>query len=74
MKPKAISSSPLNRILDHLGISAYNSVQKCVSELVANAYDADAKEVHVYLPDVVDENAAIEILDNGVDDVNHGSR
>lgn len=53
------------RILEHLGISAYNSVRKCVAELVANAYDADATEVHVSLPDVIDENATIVIADDG---------
>jgi len=53
------------RILDHLGISAYNSVQKCLSELGANAYDADASELMITLPDAVTESSVIEILDNG---------
>jgi hypothetical protein len=53
------------RILDHLGISAYNSVRKCVAELVANAYDADAQEVSIELPDIIDDNAIITITDNG---------
>jgi len=53
------------RILDHLGISAYNSVRKCLTELVANAYDADAREVTITLPDIIDENAIITISDNG---------
>ena len=49
------------RILDHLGVSAYDNLQKCLTELVANAYDADSTEVRVYLPDVViDENASLE--------------
>lgn len=30
------------RIFDQLGIPAYNSVRKCLAELVANAYDAYA--------------------------------
>ena len=54
------------RILDHLGLSAYNSVQKCLTELVANAYDADAKEVRITLPTTINRNAVIEIVDNGV--------
>jgi len=54
------------RILDHLGISAYNSVQKCLSELAANSHDADATEVHISLPDTLGEDAVIEIADNGV--------
>lgn len=53
------------RILDHLGISAYNSVRKCLAELVANSYDADAHQVRISLPDVVDQNAVIKLSDNG---------
>jgi len=53
------------RILDHLGLSAYNSVQKSVAEIVANSYDADATEVKVTLPDAMDEMAVTEIRDNG---------
>jgi hypothetical protein len=53
------------RILEHLGISAYNSLQKCLTELAANAYDADATKVEIQLPDVIDNNAIIEIADNG---------
>lgn len=54
------------RILDHLGIAAYNSVVKCVAELVANSYDADATEVKILLPDVIDENAVITVSDDGL--------
>ena len=54
------------RILDHLGITAYNSVRKCLAELVANSYDADASNVSISLPDVIDENSVITISDNGV--------
>jgi hypothetical protein len=54
------------RILDHLGVAAYNSLQKCLSELAVNAYDADATELTVVLPDTIDESASIELLDNGM--------
>src|SRR6266446_5189826 len=54
------------RILDHLGLSAYNSLPKCLAELVANSYDADATEVRISFPDVLDENATIELLDDGI--------
>jgi hypothetical protein len=54
------------RILDHLGISAYNSLRKCLAELVANAYDADAHEARISVPDAIDENAVIELEDDGV--------
>jgi hypothetical protein len=53
------------RILEHLGISAYNSVRKCLAELVANSYDADAHVVRISLPDVIDENASITVSDDG---------
>lgn len=53
------------RILEHLGISAYNSVRKCLAELVANSYDADAKSVNISLPDLIDENASITLSDDG---------
>lgn len=54
------------RILEHLGISAYNSVRKCLAELAANSYDADAVAVNVSIPDVIDENAAITVSDDGI--------
>jgi hypothetical protein len=53
------------RLLDHLGISAYNSVQKCLSELAANSHDADAPDVRISLPDTLGPDAALEILDTG---------
>jgi hypothetical protein len=54
-----------SRILDHLGVSAYNSLKKCLAELAANSYDADATEVRISIPDVIDTNACIDILDDG---------
>ena len=53
------------RILDHLGIAAYNSLRKCLAELAANSYDADATKVSVTLPDVINSDAFIDIVDNG---------
>jgi hypothetical protein len=54
------------RILEHFGISAYNSVRKCLGELVANSYDADAHHVNVTIPDVIDESATITLTDDGI--------
>jgi hypothetical protein len=53
------------RILEHLGLAAYNSVQKCLAELTANAYDADANLVKINLPDTIDDSAFVEIVDDG---------
>lgn len=35
------------RLLDHFGIGMYNTVEKALAELAANAYDADATRVDV---------------------------
>jgi Histidine kinase-, DNA gyrase B-, and HSP90-like ATPase len=59
-----IKASP--RILDHLGLSAYNSLRKCLAELAANSYDADATEVRIAVPDVVDDSAVIDLTDDGM--------
>lgn len=64
-EPEKAKFSFSPRILDHLGISAYNSVQKCLAELVANSYDADACNVKISIPDLIDENARIVIEDDG---------
>jgi signal transduction histidine kinase len=62
--PVFIRFSP--RILEHLGLAAYNSVQKALAELSANAYDADAKRVDITLPDTITNGAFIEIEDDGL--------
>jgi hypothetical protein len=62
-RPAFFRFSP--RILDHLGVAAYNSLQKCLSELAVNAYDADATLLTINLPDTIDESASIELVDDG---------
>lgn len=54
------------RILDHLGLAAYNSLKKCITELVVNAYDADANKVEITIPDAILPNAFLEISDDGL--------
>ena len=50
-------------ILRHLGINLYSNVPSVLSEVVANAWDADATEVRVFF----DKDAGkITITDNGV--------
>src|SRR5258708_39382620 len=54
------------RIIDSLGIQMYQSPTAAIAELIANAWDADAKKVDVELPDNVGEAAKIEIRDDDV--------
>ena len=57
-------------VLEHLGINLYSNIPAVLSELVANAWDADATEVRVDWKD----NNEIVIQDNGTgmtrDDIN----
>lgn len=48
------------RLLDHFGVAMYNTVQKAIAELCANAYDADATVV-----DITYAEDEIVIADNG---------
>lgn len=48
------------RLLDHFGVGMYNTVEKALAELVANAYDADASEVRVDI-----DRDSILVADNG---------
>jgi len=54
------------RILDHLGIQMYQSPVAAISELVANAWDADAANVKISLPKKLDDSAEIVIQDDGL--------
>jgi len=57
------------QVLKHLGIGLYSNLPSVVSEMVANAYDADATTVDI----TIDENGVV-IKDNGlgmnIDDAN----
>lgn len=59
-------------VLNHLGIGLYSNIPAVLSEVVANAWDADATEVEVNIDVVRDE---IVIKDNGIgmtkDDINN---
>ena len=58
-------------VLHHLGIGLYSNIPAVLSELVANAWDADATRVEITLDT---DEPSIEIRDNGhgmsLDDVN----
>jgi uncharacterized protein (TIGR02391 family) len=51
--------------IEHLGIKMYSNLPNAIAELIANAYDADAKEVNINLFDEGGDKR-IEVMDNGV--------
>ncbi len=54
------------RIIDSLGIQMYRSPVAAIAELIANAWDADATEVDVELPDSLSGDPKIAVRDNGL--------
>jgi histidine kinase/DNA gyrase B/HSP90-like ATPase len=64
-KRKLVMSISLNA-LEHLGINLYSNIPAVLSEIVANAWDADAKKVNVTL-DKVAETITIEDDGHGMD-------
>lgn len=60
--------------IQHLGIKMYSNLPTAMAELIANAYDADAKEVHIKLIDDGKGGKSIIVQDDGhgmsFDDVN----
>ena len=54
------------RIIDSLGIQMYQSPVAAISELIANAWDADATTVWVALPESLSGNPVIVVADDGV--------
>lgn len=59
-------------VLNHLGINLYSNIPAVLSEVVANAWDADAEEVEIIIDT---KNEKIIIIDNGfgmtLDDINN---
>jgi hypothetical protein len=53
------------RVIEHLGIDMYQSPVATIAELISNAWDADANEVRVSLPEHVKDGAEIHISDDG---------
>jgi hypothetical protein len=50
-------------VLNHLGIGLYSNTPAVLTEIIANAWDADADEVRI---DIDNENDVITIRDNGI--------
>ena len=53
------------RFIDALGIQMYQKPTAALAELIANAWDADASQVSIDLPDTLSSGAEITIRDNG---------
>lgn len=53
------------RTIEHLGIKMYSRLPSALAELIANAYDANATEVHVKLFDKDLSNMKVVVSDNG---------
>ncbi len=54
-------------IVEHLGLNMYTTLPPVVSEIVANAWDADARLVEVTLPHgAIDERSELIVEDNGI--------
>lgn len=51
--------------IEHLGIKMYSVLPNAIAELIANAYDADATEVHIRIINTKDDKRII-VSDNGV--------
>lgn len=53
-------------VLEHLGVNLYSNVPAVLSEVIANAWDADATEVNVTLSSKNGKSHTIVIQDDGV--------
>jgi len=61
--PKELKMSFDPNTIEHLGIQMYSTLPPVIAELVANCYDADAKNVFIFLND--QRTKEITIQDNG---------
>ncbi len=51
--------------IEHLGVKMYSQIPTAIAELIANSYDADAKNVKIHLIDD-GENKKVIVTDDGV--------
>ncbi len=74
---KSSKSAPLNRepfkmrfdigTVKHLGLQTYSTLPPVIGELVANAWDADAKRVDIEIPiDAFTDSSEIVVRDTGI--------
>lgn len=66
MRDRKLSFKFSGRVIDHLGIQMYQSPVAAIAELVANAWDSDAEEVRIKLPDGISGDAEIAVKDDGI--------
>jgi len=63
MSTKHLKMSFDPQTIEHLGVKMYSNIPNAIAELIANAYDADAKNVYVKLYNGIDKR--IEVIDDG---------
>jgi hypothetical protein len=51
--------------IKHLGLQMYSTLPPVIGELVANAWDANAREVRITIPEAASEDAEIVVDDDG---------
>lgn len=53
--------------IEHLGLKLYSSLPPVIGELVSNAWDAEAKNVHITIPTgPINETSTVTVQDDGV--------
>ncbi len=65
MKEQKLKMSFDPHTIEHLGVKMYSNIPNAIAELIANAYDAEAENVHIKLVDNGEEKS-ICIIDDGV--------
>lgn len=70
--PKKLEMTFTPNTIEHLGVRMYSTLPPVLAELVANAYDADATEVHIHLKDSGQKEIIVEDDGHGMsfDDIN----
>lgn len=53
------------RMIEHLGFQMYQNPADAIGEYIANAWDADATKVNILIPETLDEDSEIVIIDDG---------
>lgn len=65
MKSKKLKMSFDPHTIEHLGVKMYSVLPNAIAELIANAYDAEAKVVNIVLKEDEGEKS-ISVIDDGV--------